>query len=300
MTSVSSTSRYELVPPPAPNTVARPTTLGACQVRLQESMLFVPIATRVNFCAMKLTSFVALEQLSIPYVLGPCASTARRKPEAARSRASSQLAVRRTPLSRTSGSVSRAYFIGIAFPLSLAVLIVTTALRACQNGGIATADRRTPGRAGPEWTQIDDRRPTHPRRARPRHVDQASARRRGGFRGGRGASRDPRRRRAARGDHAHARARRGARAGVPLHRGPDRRTAPRRLDRRPGGEHDRGRGTLVPRPGHPPLLHDLVVRRVRQGRTRGGRRARAARRARAGDRSRAARHAARPPAPADV
>ena len=28
-----------LVPPPAPNTVARPTTLGACQVRLQESML---------------------------------------------------------------------------------------------------------------------------------------------------------------------------------------------------------------------------------------------------------------------
>ena len=29
-------------------------------------MLFVPIATRVNFCAMKLTSLVAFEQLSIP------------------------------------------------------------------------------------------------------------------------------------------------------------------------------------------------------------------------------------------
>ena len=41
----------ELVPPPAPKTVARPTTLGACQVRLQESMLLVPTATRTNFWA---------------------------------------------------------------------------------------------------------------------------------------------------------------------------------------------------------------------------------------------------------
>ena len=49
MTSASSASRYELVPPPAPKTVARPTTLGACQVRLQESMLFEPIAARMNF-----------------------------------------------------------------------------------------------------------------------------------------------------------------------------------------------------------------------------------------------------------
>ena len=38
-TSVSSISWYDEVPPPAPNTVARPTTLGACQVRLQQSML---------------------------------------------------------------------------------------------------------------------------------------------------------------------------------------------------------------------------------------------------------------------
>jgi hypothetical protein len=37
------------VPPPAPNTVARPTTLGACQVRLHESMLFDPITERTNF-----------------------------------------------------------------------------------------------------------------------------------------------------------------------------------------------------------------------------------------------------------
>jgi hypothetical protein len=51
MTSVSSISLYELVPPPAPKTVARPTTLGACQVRLQLSMLLLPIVARMNFCA---------------------------------------------------------------------------------------------------------------------------------------------------------------------------------------------------------------------------------------------------------
>ncbi len=50
--SVASTSAYEPVPPPAPKTVARPTTLGACQVRLQESMLFDPTAVRMNFIAM--------------------------------------------------------------------------------------------------------------------------------------------------------------------------------------------------------------------------------------------------------
>ena len=42
--SVCSASSYELVPPPAPKTVARPTTLGACQVRLQLSMLLLPRA----------------------------------------------------------------------------------------------------------------------------------------------------------------------------------------------------------------------------------------------------------------
>jgi hypothetical protein len=49
MTSVFSISSYELVPPPAPKTVARPTTLGACQVRLQLSMLLLPMTERVNF-----------------------------------------------------------------------------------------------------------------------------------------------------------------------------------------------------------------------------------------------------------
>ena len=49
MRSVFSISSYELVPPPAPKTVARPTTLGACQVRLQLSMLLFPMTERVNF-----------------------------------------------------------------------------------------------------------------------------------------------------------------------------------------------------------------------------------------------------------
>src|SRR5437899_9216463 len=69
--SVSSASRYEEVPPPAPNAVARPTTLGACQVRLQLSMLLLPITTRENFWAMKFSSFVVLEQLNMPNAFGP-------------------------------------------------------------------------------------------------------------------------------------------------------------------------------------------------------------------------------------
>ncbi len=69
--SVSSTSRYELVPPPAPKTVARPATDGACQVRLQLSMLLLPRTTRLNFWAAKLTSLVAFEQLKTPKVFEP-------------------------------------------------------------------------------------------------------------------------------------------------------------------------------------------------------------------------------------
>ena len=38
-------------PPPAPNTAARPATLGACQVRLQLSMWLQPMTDRTNFCA---------------------------------------------------------------------------------------------------------------------------------------------------------------------------------------------------------------------------------------------------------
>src|SRR6184192_4396188 len=98
-TSVSSTSRYELVPPPAPNTVARPTTLGACQVRLQLSMLLEQSATLENFCAAKLSSLVVFEQLKTPVIFP--ASIAARKPAVARSSASAQLATLSSPPSRT-------------------------------------------------------------------------------------------------------------------------------------------------------------------------------------------------------
>src|ERR1019366_7518080 len=94
-------------------TVARPTTLGACQVRLQLSMLFVPNATRDNFCARKFTSFVDFEQLNVPSAFGPRAAMFRLNPSAARSSASSQEAGRRTPLSRTIGVVRRAYVRGV-------------------------------------------------------------------------------------------------------------------------------------------------------------------------------------------
>src|SRR5688572_16868329 len=107
--SVSSTSRYELVPPPAPNTVARPATLGACQVRLQLSMLLLPSTARLNFWAAKLTSLVAFEHENTPKVVGPLAAFAAWKPATTRSSASSQLAGRNwAPFeSRTSGWVSR-------------------------------------------------------------------------------------------------------------------------------------------------------------------------------------------------
>ena len=87
--------------------MARPTTLGACQVRLQESMLLVPITARANFCTMKFSSLVDLEHEKNPMASGPYASLTDWKPAAARASASSHDAVRKTPLSRTIGSVIR-------------------------------------------------------------------------------------------------------------------------------------------------------------------------------------------------
>src|SRR3954469_3994943 len=107
-TSVFSASSYEEVDPPAPNTVARPTTLGACHVRLQLSMLLLPNAARASFEARKFTSLLDLEHENVPIEFGPCSLMLRRNPSAARSSASSQLASRSTPLSRTSGLVRRA------------------------------------------------------------------------------------------------------------------------------------------------------------------------------------------------
>src|SRR5262249_30762910 len=95
--------------PPAPNTVARPTTLGACQVRLQLSMLLVPKATRASFCARKFTSLVDFEQLKTPSAFGPRASRLRRKPSAARSSASCHEAGRSTPSTRPSVAGRRGY-----------------------------------------------------------------------------------------------------------------------------------------------------------------------------------------------
>ena len=99
------------MPPPAPNTVARPTTLGACQVRLQLSMLLVPMATRANFCARKFTSFVAFEQLNIPNAFGPvaldrCAEARRRRGRAPRPRSPAAARRSRAPAARSAGSVA--------------------------------------------------------------------------------------------------------------------------------------------------------------------------------------------------
>src|SRR5258708_1014256 len=118
-TSVFSASSYEEVDPPAPNTVARPTTLGACHVRLQLSMLLLPNATRASLPARKFTSFVAFEQLKIPSEFAPRAARFRRNPSAAASRASFHDALRRTPFSRTSGCVRRAYDPGAVFCLGI-------------------------------------------------------------------------------------------------------------------------------------------------------------------------------------
>ena len=96
------------MPPPAPNTVARPTTLGACQVRLQLSMLLLPMTDAGELLREEVHLVGRLRAAEDPErVRSPCRSTASRNPAAARSSASSQVAGRSTPSSRTSGSVSR-------------------------------------------------------------------------------------------------------------------------------------------------------------------------------------------------
>jgi hypothetical protein len=47
-----SKSAKELVMAPEPKVVARPATVGACQVRAQWSMLLVPITARKSFCML--------------------------------------------------------------------------------------------------------------------------------------------------------------------------------------------------------------------------------------------------------
>ena len=87
-------------------------------MRLQQSMLLLPMTARANFCARKFTSFVAFEQLNIPNERVASCVRARDRPAAAKSSASSQLAGRSVPFSRTSGSVSRPrYFANQSPPL---------------------------------------------------------------------------------------------------------------------------------------------------------------------------------------
>jgi hypothetical protein len=70
-------------------------------------MLFVPMTWRANLCARKFISFEAFEHEKIPNEVDESLARAAAKPDAARSSASSQLAGRKTPPSRTSGVVRR-------------------------------------------------------------------------------------------------------------------------------------------------------------------------------------------------
>ena len=74
-------------------------------MRLQLSMLFVPMAARMNFCATKFTSLVAFEHENMPNESGPSALHGRADPrcgavERLVPRCGTQLPVRRAPAAR--------------------------------------------------------------------------------------------------------------------------------------------------------------------------------------------------------
>ena len=105
------------MPPPAPNTVARPTTLGACQVRLQLSMLLLPIDDAGELLGDEVHLVRRLRAAEQPERVRAVPVDARRaNPAAARSSASSHVAGRSAPFSRTSGWVSRVSF--SAYPIT--------------------------------------------------------------------------------------------------------------------------------------------------------------------------------------
>jgi hypothetical protein len=70
-TSALSKSSSVFVGKPLPKTVARPATLGACQVRLHPSMLLLPRTVLINFWVIKLDSLVVLAQANIEMAFGP-------------------------------------------------------------------------------------------------------------------------------------------------------------------------------------------------------------------------------------
>jgi hypothetical protein len=76
-------------------------------VRLHESMLFDPITARIHFCATKFISLVDFEQEKTPMAFFPYVVRTSTKPLAARANASSQVAWRNVPFSRTNGCVIR-------------------------------------------------------------------------------------------------------------------------------------------------------------------------------------------------
>ena len=97
-----------------PKTAARPATLGACQVRLQLSMLFEPMTMRANFWAAKFISLVLFEQLKRPNDCGPCAPTTALQ---SRRRAVERLVPGRGPqLCRRGGRAPSARSIGLNVP----------------------------------------------------------------------------------------------------------------------------------------------------------------------------------------
>ena len=98
---------YDRVPPPAPNTVVRPTTLGS----VSSAVAGVDVVAAHHHPGELLGQVVHLVGgLRAAEHAERVAAAAPRNPAAARSSASSQLAGRSPPLSRTSGSVSRTCF----------------------------------------------------------------------------------------------------------------------------------------------------------------------------------------------
>ena len=80
-------------------------------MRLQLSMLLLPITLRTNFCAAKFNSLVVLEQLNIPNDFVAPRSIARWNAPAVASKASSHVAGSKEPFLRTSGWSSLAAFL---------------------------------------------------------------------------------------------------------------------------------------------------------------------------------------------
>lgn len=82
-------------------------------------MLFVPMTARANFWAMKFISFVDFEHEKKPTADGEKASRVAAKPLAAFDSASCQVATRKTPFSRTIGSVIRVKGSNLNFVINL-------------------------------------------------------------------------------------------------------------------------------------------------------------------------------------